>query len=99
MKKITQKEKTKIINRAIKEFKDGLEPGEFEEMKKDQELYAIESDIDIILIDEYGATGEGTNYELMLERYTFDAIKKMQKGQRDPCDPYYDDAFQGYDGF
>ena len=97
-KKITAKDRAKIINSAIREFKSELEPGEFKEMDE-RDLYGIESDIDTILLDEYGYKGDEDNYELILERYIFDAIRKMQKGKRHQCDPLYDDAFRGYDGF
>ena len=46
-----------------------------------------------IMIDE----DEGENYEIALERMVFAAVKIAMKGRRHSCDPYYDDAFDGYD--
>ena len=40
---------------------------------------------------------EGENYEIALERMVFAAVKMAMKGRRHSCDPYYDDAFDGYD--
>ena len=45
------------------------------------------------MIDE----DEGENYEIALERMVFAAVKMAMKGRRHSCDPYYDDAFDGYD--
>lgn len=68
------------------------------------DLYGVESDIDALLHEPKYAhivPGYGANRtnELALERLTFDAIKLMQRGKRHRCDPYYDEAFGGRDGF
>ena len=89
---------SKIVTEAVKEFKEqSPEWKTFDE----SELYGeLESIIDGLLFeDRYASYNyEETQDGVLLERFIFDAVKKCQKrGKRHSCDPYYDDAFDGYD--
>lgn len=108
-KKVIKKAATKkltsqdLLNEAIKDYKAGNS-----DWKKEtrEEMYGIESNIDALLYEkkyqhispgygDYDREDRGDD-ELILERLTFAAIKKMT-GRRHSCDTYYDDAFEGYD--
>ena len=102
-KKIIKKKTVKVdvIADAIKLYKkDNSDWAEQDQ----SDLYGIESYIDGLLYEKkYAKYGYSKKYcqenELILERLTFKAIKKMQGGKRHTCDIYYDDAFNGHDGY
>ena len=85
---------SKLIDEAIKIIK--AEEKEWKSFDHDDWYGQLESTIDGIG-EDYGLDYECNDYELKLERLVFAGIKKAMKGQRHKCDPYYDDAFQGYD--
>jgi hypothetical protein len=104
-KKVVAKKPTKVdvVADAIKQYKK--DNPDWKKQSQD-DLYAIESYIDGLLYEKkynsYGyvsarSTKVHIDAEVILERLTFEAIKKMQKGKRHTCDQYYDDAFDGYD--
>lgn len=91
-----------LINQAIKDYK-----ADNPDWRKDtrEQMYSIESYIDALLYEKkfsHIAPGYGSSYfsdstdEVILERLTFEAIKKMS-GRRHHADPSYDEAFNGYD--
>ena len=86
-----------LLKEAIKELKSDLEWKSFDQ----NDLYGeYESIIDSLLYeDRYAHFGYEESQDCaLLERLIFTAIKKTQpKGKRHTCDPYYDDAFDGYD--
>jgi len=89
---------SKIIIEAVKDFKK--QSPEWKTFDQDELYGEFESIIDGLLFeDRYASYNyEETQDEVLLERLVFDAIKKCQKrGKRHTCDPYYDDAFDGYD--
>lgn len=89
--------KVDVITDAIKQYKKDNSDWKTQDQ---HDLYAIESYIDGLLYEkkyaQYNYVNNNDN-ELILERLTFAAIKKLQGGKRHTCDPYYDDAFRGYD--
>lgn len=91
-----------LIDEAIRDYKK--DNPEWKTETREQ-MYCIESYIDALLYEkkfQHIAPGYGSNYfsssndEVILERLTFEAIKKMS-GRRHQADPEYDDAFNGYD--
>lgn len=85
---------SKLINEAIKIIKS--ECKDWKSFTHDDWYGELESTIDGIG-EDYGLDMDDSDYELQLETLVFSGIKKAMKGQRHKCDPYYDDAFQGYD--
>ena len=91
-----------LISKAIKDYK--MENPDWKKHTRD-DMYAIESNIDALLYEnkfQHIAPGYGKikssnlEDEMKLESLTFQAIRAMS-GRRHSCDPYYDDAFEGYD--
>ena len=103
-KKNLKVDKIDVVADAVRRYKKD----ESDWKTQDQsELYGIESYIDAFLYEKkyakYGYVDENgqpvEDSELILERLTFQAIQKLQGGRRHTCDMYYDDAFNGYDGY
>jgi len=86
---------SQLINKVIKSIK--ASNPDWKEFDHDDWYGELESAIDGEICDE--DEDDDYDYELKLERLVFAGIKKAMKGQRHKCDPYYDDAFDGYDGF
>ena len=101
------KKKRDAVADAIKQLRDDYSDEDWSSLDQDDLYGEYESIIDALLYEpeyaHYGYLEENghdtcDDAELILERLVFDAISKTQrKGKRHTCDPYYDDAFQGYD--
>ena len=89
---------SKIVAEAVKDFKK--QSPEWKTFDQDELYGELESIIDGLLFeDRYASYGyEDSQDCVLLEQMIFAAVKKCQtRGKRHTCDPYYDDAFDGYD--
>ena len=95
------KKKKNVVTDAVKEFK--ADNSDWKGMDQDDLYGELESYIDALLYEpeysHYGYNeGESEDAELIIEKLVFKAVSKCQSGGRKhSCDPYYDDAFAGFD--
>jgi len=89
-----------VVKDAVAIFKK--EVSDWKELDQNDLYGELESYIDGLLYEpeyaHYGYDQGNGDDGIILERLVFDAVRKCQrKGKRHTCDPYYDDAFDGYD--
>ena len=106
--------KSDIVLDSIKAVKKDTPDWEWKEWDESDWYGALESEIDgrmyeekyqhvrnqfDLEYDKYTCDwNDNSEYEIVLERLVFDGIKQVTK-KHHQCDPYYDDAFDGGDGY
>ena len=97
-------EAIKLVDGEVEDIEDqddwyGVLESQLDAMISEPEWEHTRDKYNLVMKDECGFEWdeeEGENYEVALEQMVFEGVKKAM-GRRHTCDPYYDDAFQGYD--